>query len=113
MTSRNIEESGSESDDCSSEDETSSYDDEDSYYSSESDESMDEEYQQFVEKYGHLDFQHLNFLPKIRTKQELLEQQSRVLIENRIARTNEIIAKSSGQQSRKPTKFQKSELGPI
>jgi hypothetical protein len=28
----------------------------------------DKEYREFVEKYGHIDFYYLNFLPKIKTK---------------------------------------------
>ena len=30
--------------------------------------SMDSEYELFIEKFGHLDFRHLEFLPKIKTK---------------------------------------------
>lgn len=34
--------------------------------------NMDEDYKAFVEQYGHLDFHLLPFLPKIKTKSELL-----------------------------------------
>lgn len=36
--------------------------------------TMDTEYEDFVENFGHYDFQHLNFLPKIKTKQELVKE---------------------------------------
>ena len=34
----------------------------------ESDESMDADYEEFIEKYGHLDFRLLRFVPKIKSK---------------------------------------------
>lgn len=40
--------------------------------------NMDEEYKAFVEQYGHLDFYLLNFLPKIKTKSELLDTRKKL-----------------------------------
>ena len=34
---------------------------------------MDTEYEDFIEKYGHLDFRLLTYLPHIKTKQQLME----------------------------------------
>lgn len=48
-------------------DESSSSDEEDE------DINLDPEYKSFIEKYGHLDFYLLNFLPKIKSKSELLD----------------------------------------
>ena len=39
---------------------------------------MDAEYEEFIEKYGHLDFHHLKFLPKIKTKQELVKEHFKI-----------------------------------
>lgn len=45
--------------------------------------------------YGHFDFRHLNYLPNIKTKQKALDIRSQALIDSKIARTADILAKSA------------------
>ena len=39
---------------------------------------MDAEYEEFVENFGHLDFQYMKFLPLIKTKQELVKEHFKI-----------------------------------
>lgn len=63
-------------------DESSSSDEEDE------DINLDPEYKQFIEKYGHLDFYLLNFLPKIKSKSELLDIRKKQQDQITLSRSN-------------------------
>jgi hypothetical protein len=41
--------------------------------------TMDAEKQEFVENYGHINFQYINFVPKIKTKKELIKENFKML----------------------------------
>jgi hypothetical protein len=71
-----IEESTYYDEEEESEEESDSddYDDEDEYEEASSIGSINSDTESFIEKFGHLDFHLLNFLPKIKTKQELVNE---------------------------------------
>jgi len=40
---------------------------------------MDPEQEEFIENHGHVNFQYLNFVPKIKTKRELVKENFKML----------------------------------
>ena len=72
--------------------------------------NLDSEFKAFVENFGHLDFHLLNFLPKIKTKSQLLDYRQKLQDERRFNRSDHIAAKNCERMAR----FQaNSELGAI
>ena len=70
--------------------------------------NMDEDYKAFVEQYGHLDFHLLRFLPKIKTKSELLDTRKRLQDQIEFNKEKHIVTKNCERMAR----FQvNSELG--
>ena len=60
----------------------------------------DAEYRAFVEKYGHLDFHLLKFLPKIKTKWELDLNKDREAARRQWERQNHIVTKNCERMAR-------------
>lgn len=70
-----------------------------------SDEEMEEiindkEYREFVEKFGHVDFFYLNYLPKIKTKQQLIESRKKMQEDSRHHGHNYIVTKTCERMAR-------------
>ena len=78
---------------------------------------MDSEYEEFIEKYGHLDFSLLNFLPRIKTKEELILDHQKRQKDKRLGRSNEFASmnnrdaeSSKSDPATRPGRFQRPPL---
>lgn len=69
-----------------------------------SEDRLEEEYVLFLEEFGQIDFTNLDFLPKIRTVQELKEiKKEEILNTTRMIRQNILLAQAPGY----PVKYKK------
>lgn len=89
---------------ASSSEENSEDEDGSGSQSSSDETSVDEEYEQFIKQYGHVDFLHLGFLPRVRARQHFrcdseAEMRQQALIESKIAKNNKLINRQNPKQS--------------